>query len=72
MSMRTMDLCRVDFVHFNASFSLFSHIPFGEFFLNFVQLSTMIMIFFGDILRSVAKPAQFLVMPCKYFYVHRP
>ena len=38
-----MDLCLVDFVHVNASFSLFSHIPFGEFFLNFVQLSTMIM-----------------------------
>ena len=38
-----MNLCRVDFFHVNASFSWFSHIPFGEFFLNFVQLLTMIM-----------------------------
>ena len=43
MRMRTMNLCRVDFFHVNASFSRFSQIPFGEFFLNFVQLLTMIM-----------------------------
>ena len=67
-----IDLCLVDFVHVNASFSWFSHIPFGEFFLNFAQLSNMIMIFLGDLLRSVAKTAQFLVMLCKYFYVHKP
>ena len=38
-----MNLCRVDFFHVNASFSWFSHIPIGKFFLNFVQLLTMIM-----------------------------
>ena len=38
-----MNLCRVDFFHVNAGFSGFSHIPFGEFFLNFVQLLTRIM-----------------------------
>ena len=31
------------FFHVNAGFSWFSHIPFGEFFLNFAQLLTMIM-----------------------------
>ena len=37
-----MDTCRVDFFHGNASFSWFSRNLFGEFFLNFVQLLTMI------------------------------
>ena len=37
-----MNLCRVDFFHVNAGFSWFSHIPVGEFFLNFVQLLTRI------------------------------
>ena len=43
MCMLTKDLCPVDFLHVNGSFSWFSHIPFGEFFLNSVHLSTMIM-----------------------------